>query len=166
MMQRICRRNIASVTLRIKIAECIAFVEQRSFLRMATGQWLLHFRFLKIFVIDEQRFLTAPMRQQSARNFWMEWRSHVMTKVQLASFSLQSKTIFQKLDFWSILPPKERKIWDFAPRILFRGFCSLFFVLRFLHFGSRSSVLALWFSLLGSWTCCKVARLHGNLEHW
>jgi len=43
------------------------------------------------------------MRQQSARNFWMEWQSHVMTKVQLASLSLQSKTIFQKSDFWSIL---------------------------------------------------------------
>jgi len=60
MTQTICRRNIASVTLRIKIAECIAFVEQRGFSRMATDKDFSTFVFLKkpskFLVIDKQRF--------------------------------------------------------------------------------------------------------------
>jgi len=46
------------------------------------------------------------------------------------------------------------------------GSCTLVLALWFLHFVSRSSVLALWFSFLDSWTCCRVVRLHGNLELW
>jgi len=56
MTQTICRRNIASVAFRIKIAECIAFVEQRGFSRMATDKDFSTFVFIKIFVIDELRF--------------------------------------------------------------------------------------------------------------